>query len=117
MKWQRANPDTVVADLTFTVEGLVEEVDFVFRVAAENKAGVGPYSPPSEPKKYGVYLLCIRHQLIGPVNWSLVSYFCFYTRQPISLGQFHRGGKKIKPSSEIKPSNGSKFKLLILFYS
>lgn len=51
--WQKANPDTTVAELTFSVEGLTEETDYVFRVAAENKAGIGPFSPPSEPRKYG----------------------------------------------------------------
>ena len=42
-----------VSELTFTVTGLQEETDYEFRVAAENKAGVGQPSPPSKPSKYG----------------------------------------------------------------
>ncbi len=61
VKWKPANKDTVVSELTFTLEGTSEGKDYEFRVAAENKAGVGPFSPPSEPRKYGktFILLCV----------------------------------------------------------
>jgi len=52
-KWSHSNPDTVVPETAFTVSALQPEVDYEFRVAAQNKAGVGPYSPPSEPRQYG----------------------------------------------------------------
>ena len=51
--WKRANKDIVVIDTAFTLTGIEEDVEFEFRVAAENKAGQGPYSPPSKPRKFG----------------------------------------------------------------
>ena len=47
-KWVRANADTV-ADLKYTVKGLMEDTMYEFRFAAENRAGVGPFSDPTEP--------------------------------------------------------------------
>ena len=52
-KWLKANKGEVISDTNFTLSGTAEEVDYEFRVAAENKAGIGPYSPPSEPRRYG----------------------------------------------------------------
>ena len=46
--WTRANADTV-SKLTFIVKGLKTNKTYEFRVAAENKAGVGPPSEPTKP--------------------------------------------------------------------
>ena len=43
-KWKRAT-ESVIPSTTYVVKGLEEKVKYEFRVAAENKAGVGP---PSE---------------------------------------------------------------------
>ena len=43
-KWKRAT-ESVVASTTYVVKGLEENIKYEFRVAAENRAGVGP---PSE---------------------------------------------------------------------
>ena len=51
--WKQGSKGKTVSELTFTVSGLVTEKEYEFRVAAENKAGVGPFSPPSLPRKYG----------------------------------------------------------------
>ena len=51
VKWQVANKN--VPETKFTVTDLKEEVDYEFRVAAENKAGAGPPSDPSKSAKYG----------------------------------------------------------------
>lgn len=48
MKWTRANKDTV-GKTSYTVTGLEKDTVYEFRVAAENKAGVGPASDPSKP--------------------------------------------------------------------
>ena len=48
MKWNRANKDTV-SKTSYTVTGLKKDTIYEFRVAAENKAGVGPASEPSKP--------------------------------------------------------------------
>ena len=55
VKWQVANKN--VPETKFTVPDLKEEVDYEFRVAAENKAGAGPPSDPSKPAKYSKYNL------------------------------------------------------------
>ena len=42
-KWQRAQ-DKLIKDTSFTVERLLQDTEYEFRVSAENKAGVGPAS-------------------------------------------------------------------------
>lgn len=49
-KWLKANDQLVPVD-TFSVTGLRENGEYEFRVNAENKAGVGEPSPPTEPVK------------------------------------------------------------------
>ena len=54
VKWKKVNKkDEKVSETKYTVPGLVEEMEYEFRVTAENKAGQGPPSDPSEPRKYG----------------------------------------------------------------
>ena len=52
-KWIPANEGVPCGELTFTVPGLKEETEYEFHVAAENKAGRGPYSEPSDVAKFG----------------------------------------------------------------
>ena len=52
-KWIEFKTD--VTDTDLLVESLKEETEHEFRVAAQNKAGVGPFSPPSEPRKFGMF--------------------------------------------------------------
>ena len=40
-----------IPETSYVVKDLSEGTDYEFRVAAENKAGVGPFSPPSKPIK------------------------------------------------------------------
>ena len=40
-----------MANTEFTVKGLKEDANYEFRIAAENKAGVGPASEPTAPVK------------------------------------------------------------------
>ena len=40
----------MVPDTEIDVEGLVEGLTYIFRVAAENQAGPGKFSVPSDPK-------------------------------------------------------------------
>ena len=53
-KWKKYTPkenDGKIPILTHKVTGLNEDTYYEFRVAAENRAGMGPYSDPSEPAK------------------------------------------------------------------
>lgn len=40
----------MVPDIELNVEGLLEGLTYIFRVAAENQAGPGKFSVPSDPK-------------------------------------------------------------------
>lgn len=40
----------IVPGTQLNVEGLLEGLTYIFRVAAENQAGPGKFSAPSEPK-------------------------------------------------------------------
>jgi len=55
MKWIRANEVTSISDTYFKIGGLHEDIDYEFRVAAENRAGLGPYSEVSSPVKTYVH--------------------------------------------------------------
>ncbi len=46
-RWVRVNKD-LVSDTSLTVTGLTEKSEYQFRVYAENKAGPGPASEPSD---------------------------------------------------------------------
>lgn len=50
-KWEKYTPEGVVPQTNHVVAGLKDDTYYEFRVAAENKAGVGPFSDPSEPVK------------------------------------------------------------------
>ena len=45
-KWKRFTEETL-SELTYTAKNLKQEEVYEFRVAAENKAGVGPFSDNS----------------------------------------------------------------------
>ena len=48
-RWLRVTRDTIT-ETTFKVKELLEGTEYEFRVSAENKAGAGPASPPSESR-------------------------------------------------------------------
>ena len=54
-KWTLMNKGTPVSETSFTVTDLKEETEYEFRVTAENKAGQGPPSLPSDTNKYSKY--------------------------------------------------------------
>ncbi|XP_066264227.1 titin-like [Branchiostoma lanceolatum] len=49
-RWLPVNQEPI-PDKTHRITGLLEGMDYVFRVKAENRAGVGPPGPPSRPQK------------------------------------------------------------------
>ena len=60
-RWVKAHKEDLITDLTFTVPDLVEGTRYMFRVSAENIAGVGESSEAAGPQKakppYGEYPL------------------------------------------------------------
>ena len=50
-KWQKHETEGVVSGTEYAVTGLEEDTEYEWRVAAENKAGLGPFSAPSPPVK------------------------------------------------------------------
>ena len=76
-KWSKASEDKVW-HTHFTVEGLRPDSIYEFRVAAENRAGVGHFSEPTQPTRAE-----------SPVGeCSLLLYFCLiltYSLQPDSV--------------------------------
>ena len=50
-RWIKANENQTVTEPTFSVTGLKEGSQCEFRVAAQNKAGVGEASEPTKPVK------------------------------------------------------------------
>ena len=59
-RWVRVNRELMM-DLTMMVTGLTERSEYQFRVSAENKAGQGPFSEPSDKKvakpPYGKFVI------------------------------------------------------------
>ena len=49
LRWTKVNRD-LVKELTVVAKSLTERSEYQFRVSAENKAGVGPASEPSDVK-------------------------------------------------------------------
>ena len=49
LRWTKVNRE-LVKELTIVATGLTERSEYQFRVSAENKAGVGPASEPSDVK-------------------------------------------------------------------
>ena len=60
-KWIQANPDEKVPETKYTVKKLDADQIYEFRIAAENKAGLGPASDPTAPtqvrERVGLYLI------------------------------------------------------------
>jgi len=55
MKWIRVLNLTPITDTFFIVDRLHRDIDYEFRVAAENRAGCGPYSKVFGPVKTYVH--------------------------------------------------------------
>ena len=51
LKWQKYSTTEPQPETCYKIEKLRENTEYEFRVAAENRAGVGPYSDPSEPAR------------------------------------------------------------------
>ena len=50
-RWTKAHKEDLVTELTLTLHDLMEGTNYMFRVSAENAAGVGESSPATQPKK------------------------------------------------------------------
>jgi len=70
-KWIRAN-ETRVVETTYTVKGLKPDNVYEFRVAAENKAGVGPASDPTSPIEAKKKISGEAPELLSPLTDTVV---------------------------------------------
>ena len=63
-RWAKAHRDSVT-ETSLVVNDLIEGKEYVFHVAAINKAGTGPFSEPSEPRvtkpPYGQFVYSFFH--------------------------------------------------------
>ena len=50
-KWNTLQSEDSIPEPQHTMTNLQDDTYYEFRVAAENKAGTGPYSDPSQPMK------------------------------------------------------------------
>ena len=80
IKWQ-AVPKDKNTDTKYQVPNLAEDVDFEFRVAAENKAGAGPPSDPSKPAKYSEFKTSFtnRFTLMDKITFLFSSHLFYST--------------------------------------
>ena len=81
MEWIRATEVTPVSDTYFNVTGLHEGIDYAFRVAAENRAGLGSYSDKTYVHK-GQSLISV---ILGvstsqAIVWKLYHAFCILSK-------------------------------------
>nr|XP_046189939.1 titin-like [Oncorhynchus gorbuscha] len=74
IRWTKTNRGRLIAETEFKVNGVEESLQYEFRVAAENIAGVGPYSKATEP-------IAARDPCDPPANLTVTD----ITRSSISL--------------------------------
>ena len=55
-RWNLVNPSDKVIDVTYTLTDLQPDIDYKFRIIAENKVGVSTPSTASRSAKYGTDL-------------------------------------------------------------
>ena len=67
-RWTKAHKEDLVTELTLTLNDLTEGKNYMFRVSAENAAGVGESSPATQPRKakppYGKYDIHLRSSTV-----------------------------------------------------
>ena len=68
IKWVRATEDRI-ADTSYTLKGLKEDMVYEFRVSAENKAGVGPASDPTAPVTIKEQISTSFRLYFGLISW------------------------------------------------
>ena len=87
-KWHVISKGETVPETTYTMKNVVEETEYEFRVSAENKAGTGPPSAPSEPAKYGKCLTqMLQYSLyfiLFSCNQNLSKFLSFYVHFEIA---------------------------------
>ena len=68
-KWTHYPKTETSPDLHHLIKNLTEDAVYEFRVAAENKAGTGPWSDPSEPVR----------TLTGSYDYFFLNYISFFS--------------------------------------
>ncbi len=108
-------PGETSPDCAYTVSGMQEDVDYEYRVAAENKAGAGPPSDPTKPTRYTEKIYFTKELTEVKVNaiGKPATLECEISKDGLKVEWYH-GSRKLRRGEEYDiVADGKTHKLVI----